>query len=121
MKTFLLLVSVVAAVGCVHSNVSSPVTVVSAEPVSPQLVSTLTNALERSQTFLELKRRAKRPLVFLDQQENGWMRVDIGELSKDFFHRWATLKVETVTGCILKLGTDENIEDKWLVEFQPQK
>jgi len=81
----------------------------------------VTNALEKSQTFLELKHRAKRPMIFINEEESGWVQVDVGELSKDFFHRWATLKVETKTGSILKLGTDTNLEDKWLVEFQPQK
>ena len=108
-----------AAAGCVRPNMPPAVTVDSAEPLSLQLVSTLTNALETSQTFLELKHRAKRPMVFIDQQENGWVRVDVGELSKAFFHRWATLKVETKTGGILKLGTDGKFEDKWFVEFQP--
>ncbi len=119
MKAFLLMVWVLAAAGGVRPNMPPAVTVDSAEPLSLQLVSTLTNALETSQTFLELKHRAKRLIVFIDQQKNGWVRVDVGELSKDFFHRWATLKVETKTGGILKLGTDGKFEDKWFVEFQP--
>src|SRR4051812_39969889 len=100
---------------------SSPVTVSSAKPSGSQLIKGVTNALEKSQTFLELKERAKRPMVFINEAMNGWITVDIGNLSEDFFHRWATLKVETNTGAIMKLGTDEKLEDKWVVEFQPQK
>lgn len=60
-------------------------------------------------------------MVFISEQANGWVTVDIGNLSEDLFHRWATLKVETNTGAIMKLGADEKLEDKWVVEFQPQK
>lgn len=121
MRTFLLLLWIVAAAGCVHSNMSSPVTVDAAKPVSPQLVSAVTNALKNSPTFLDLKHRAKRSMVFIGEQEDTWVWVELYSESKDFFHRWATLKVETSTGRILKLGTDEILEDKWFVEFQPQK
>ena len=120
-RTYFYTACVFAIIGCSQPKMSPTVTVDSAKPLSPQLVMSVTNALEKSLTFLELKHRAKRPMVFIDEEENGWVQVDVGELAKDFFHRWATLKVETKTGSILKLGTDTNLEDKWLVEFQPHK
>src|SRR5262245_50009247 len=120
MRTFLLL-WIVAASGCVHSSAPSAVTVDSAKPLSPQLVSTMTNALTNSPTFLDLRHRAKRSMVFIDEQEGKWARIELYSESKDFFHRWATLKVEMNTGAILRLGTDEKLEDKGFVEFQPQK
>jgi hypothetical protein len=68
-----------------------------------------------------MKHKSEEPMVFLNEEENGWIEADIGNLSKDFFHRWATLKMEIKTGKILKLGIDEHLEDKWLVEYEPPK
>ena len=117
MRTCLFLILVSVATGCTRADKSSPATVHSAKPLSSPLV----DALEKSQTFLDLKQRAKKSLAFINEQADGWVTVDIGDVSEDFFHRWATLKIETGTGTIMKLGVDEQLEDKWIVEFQPNK
>jgi hypothetical protein len=115
---FLFVVLVVLTASCTGYRTSHSVAVDSAKPLTPKFVSGVTNALERSETFLELRRKAEKPIVFISEEENGWVVVDIGNQSRDFFHRWATLKVETKTGKILKLGTDEGLEDKWIVEYE---
>lgn len=119
--TFQFLAIVALVVGCTQSRVSQPVTVDSTRLSEPRSVTAVTNALEKSPTFLELKRCAERPMVVIDEEEKGWVTVEIGNLSGKLFHRWATLKVEESSGAILKLGTDVNLEDKWVVEFQPKK
>ena len=120
MKVFWILICVVVFSGCTRRRDLPPLTVNSAKPIKPQLITTLTNSLENSRTFLELRYRAKKPMIFIEEEMKGWAQVDIGELSQDFFHRWATLKVETKTGRILRLSTDKNLEDEWLVEYQPR-
>ncbi len=59
-------------------------------------------------------------MVFIGDTEDSWVCIELYSGSKDFYHRWATLKMELKTGSILRLGTDENLEDKWFVEFVPQ-
>ena len=120
MKVFWILICLVVFSACTRRRDLPALIVDSAKPVKPQLITTLTNALEHSRTFLELRYRAKKPMIFIEEEKNGWAQADIGELSQDFFHRWATLKVETKTGRILKLSTDKNLEDEWLVEYQPR-
>jgi hypothetical protein len=117
MKTLMLLALVGAITGCACVNPSPPVKVDSASALSPELVAAVTNALEHSPTYLDLKRRAKRPTVFIGEREDEWIWIDLYSEADDFFHRWATLKLATKTGRILKLGTDANLEDKWVVEF----
>lgn len=119
MRIFLLATLLIA--GCVRPGLPPSVKVDSEKPLSPQVISGVTNALEHSQTFLDLRRHAAKVMVVVESEKDGWVMVDIGNLSEDFFHRWATLKVQTNSGAILKLGTDEKLEDKWLVEFQPAK
>jgi hypothetical protein len=87
-----------------------------------ELERTVYAALEKSPTYKNLKNRTKAAAeVVIDEEKNGWVEVDIGAVSEPFFHRWATLKVDTKTGKILKLGTDEKLEDKWSVEYEPPK
>ena len=120
MRANMFVICVLAVAACSHYRPFSPVRVNSAKPPSSELVMAVTNALESSQTFLSLRLRAKQPMVFIREQADGWVTVDIGNLSKDFFHRWATLKVETNTGAIMRLGADDKFEDKWTVELTPQ-
>ncbi len=75
MKTFLLAACLIVVTGCVHSKMPPPIAVESAKSLSPQFVSSVTNALERSPTFLELKQKAKRPLLVIDDETNGWVWV----------------------------------------------
>ncbi len=121
MKTFLLVACIIIVAGCVHSKQPAPIEIESAKSLSPQFMSSVTNALEQSPTFLELRQKAKHPLLVIEDETNGWVLVWLYSISDDFIHRWATLKVEAKSGTILKLGTDDKFEDEWLDEFQPQK
>src|SRR5690242_19111009 len=97
----LLLAALVIIAGCVRPGLSPSVRVDSETSSSPQMISGITNALEHSQTFLDLKHRAAKPMVVVEGEKDGWVTVNIGNLSEDFFHRWATLKVQTNSGAIL--------------------
>ncbi len=102
--------------GCSHPQSSADPIVEYVKPLSPRSASVVTNALDKSPTFKDLRHRATRPMVMVDEEVDGWIMMDIGSLSEHFFHRWATLKVEVATGRVFKLGTDEKFEDKWTAE-----
>lgn len=117
----MLVVGVALIAGCTHPRTPPSVVVDDITASGPPLITAVTNALEKSRTFLELKNRAQMPMVVVDDETNGWVTVEIGNLSEQLFHRWATLKIERTSGAIIRLGTDSNLEDKWLVEYQPKK
>jgi hypothetical protein len=78
-------------------------------------------ALVNSPSFSELKRRSKHAAFVVDENVPGAVVVGIGEDMGSHFTRFKTLKIDKKTGAITRLETDQNLEDKWLVEFQPQR
>ena len=87
------------------------------------LEKTIEKSLINSPSFNNLKRQVKSWDFMIDDVSDKWITVSIGSMSEDgaFFHRWDTLRIQTNSGVILKLETDEKYEDKWVVDFQPPK
>ena len=79
------------------------------------------SALTNSPSFIELKGRSERATFVVDEDAPDSVLVGIGEEMETHFTRFKTLKIDKRTGAITRLETDQNLEDKWLVEFQPQK
>jgi len=79
------------------------------------------NALEHSPSFAELKRRSKHVTFVVDDDTPDSVVVGIGEDMDSHFTQFKTLKIEKATGAIARLETDQSLEDKWRVEFQPNK
>jgi hypothetical protein len=116
MKSFFLFLSAtVLIVGCASPKTPQSVTVDTefVKRADYKLVMSVTNALESSPTYKDLKRHAKRVMIIIGEEDNGWITVEIGSDNGDFFHRWATLKIEEKSGKIMRLGTDEKLEYKW--------
>ena len=90
------------------------------EPLMAQTAFVVTNAIQECPTFRRLKERCSTPTVVVQQEVQGWVTADIGGTGKDFFSRWATLRVEVSTGRVLRLETDEKLEDKWVLDVQPK-
>jgi hypothetical protein len=78
-------------------------------------------ALGHSPSFSELKRRSKHAAFVVDEDAADSVVVGIGEDMDSHFTRFKTLKIDKTTGAIARLETDPRLEDKWQVEFQPNK
>ena len=81
----------------------------------------IANALEHSPSFSELKRRGKHATFVVDDDTPDSVVVGIGEDMDSHFTRFKTFKIDKATGAIARLETDQSLEDKWQVEFQPNK
>ena len=79
------------------------------------------NELEHSPFFSELKRRSKHATFVVDADTPDSVVVAIGEDMDTHFTWFKTLKIDKATGAIARLETDQSLEDKWQVEFQPNK
>lgn len=77
------------------------------------------NALTHSPSFSELKRRSKHATFVVDDDTPDSIVVGIGEDMDSHFTRFKTLKINKATGAIARLETDQSLQDKWQVEFQP--
>jgi hypothetical protein len=78
------------------------------------------NKIEYSPSFSELKRRSKHATFVVDDDKPDFIIVAIGEDMGTHFTRFKTLKIDKATGVISKLETDQSLEDKWQVEFEPK-
>jgi hypothetical protein len=88
-------------------------------PLKSEVKNRIVDSIERTPTYEELCRRAKRPLLDIDEEENGWVWVDLYSVGRETNHRWATMKVNVQSGLVMRLDSDENGEDKWTVEHNP--
>jgi hypothetical protein len=84
------------------------------------MVAFATNALAHSPSFAELKARSKYATFVVDSDSPDFMVVGIGEDMGTHFTRFRTLRIDKKTGAIARLETDQNLEDKWQIEFQPR-
>src|SRR5262245_43874219 len=106
---------------CACNHKSKP----AVEQASLQTVGSMTSAfvsdaLTRSPSFVELKRRSKRATFVVDVDAPDSILVGIGEDMDSHFTRFKTLKIDKKTGIITRLETDQKLDDKWQVEFQPK-
>ena len=115
MKQFLLL-PLLSALAC--SNLAR-VKVDYLHPIKPEIAALVVRSVKNTPTFITLNELAKRPLVTVEEEVEGGIWVNLWSIGKDFIHRWATLRVDPITGRVLKLGTDADLEDTWTVEYDP--
>jgi hypothetical protein len=84
-----------------------------------EVANRVVSSIERTPTYQELNRRAKRSLLDVDEEQGGWVRVDMYSIGREINHRWATMKVNAQSGLAMKLDWDEHGEDRWMTEYSP--
>jgi hypothetical protein len=113
----ILMFSLVFILGCSHLK---RVEVDYLYPLEPETAKLVLSLVKKTPTFVMLNERAKHPLIEVEEEQAGWVWVSIYSVGQDFASRWATLKVDAQSGLVLKLETGENLEDKWIVEYDPK-
>ena len=90
-------------------------------PLQNEVANRVVNSIENTPTYNELRRRAEHRLFDIDREEKGWVWVDVYSVGREANHRWATMKVNVQSDLVMKLGYDENGEEKWTVEYRPKQ
>ena len=115
-KVFLFTLAII--VGCSHLK---NVKVDYLYPIKPETAQMVIESVKQTPTFIALSERAKRPLIEVEEELDGWVWVNIYSVGRDFGSRWATFRIDGKSGKTLRRETAENLEDKWIIEYDPSR